>query len=420
MSLQSILYLALLFIAAFTSGGLSLYTRRQQGTLGARSFSLLTLAIFQWAVCYILQLTSPNMPTKIFWEKITFIAVVTVPVMWFIFALEYSDRKDWISRPRIPLLFIVPLITLLVVWTNELHHLFWTRQEIFSVDNLLMETSDNGLWFWFHAAYSYILILAGTILIVRTLLRWPAQYRRQLPWVFLAVAAPWLANVITVFKLFPIMIDLTPFAFTITGVGLAYALFHQQLLDLAPFARDVVIEEMKEGMIVLDASNRIVDINLAAQSILNLSGQPEPIGKQLAEIFVSQPELIERYRNVAETRDEIKLGEAEAQRCYELTLSPLRDAKKNLIGRLIIARDITDRKRAEEQLRQLSRAVEANPTSIVITDIQGKILYVNPKFTEVTGYSLGGNPGKESKYSENRPDSGRDTSPTMGNHLVRS
>ncbi len=396
MSLQSILYLTPLFIAAFTSGSLTLYTRRRQQTLGAKPLSLLLLAIFQWAVCYILQLTSPNIPTKMFWEKVTFIAVVTVPVMWFIFALEYSDRKDWISRPRIPLLFIVPFITLLVVWTNQLHHLFWTRQEIFRADNLLLETSDNGYWFWVHAAYSYILILAGTILIVRTLLRWPSQYRRQLPWVLLAVAAPWLANVITVFELFPILIDLTPFAFTITGVGLAYALFHHQLLDLAPVARDVVIEEMKEGMIVLDASNRIVDINVAAQSILNLSSQPEPIGKQLGEVFISQPELIERYRNVTEDRDEISLGQADAQRCYELTLSPLRDSKKNLIGRLIIARDITDQKRSEEQLRQLSRAVEASPTSIVITDTQGRILYVNPKFTEVTGYSpeeaLGKNP----------------------------
>jgi len=66
----------------------------------------------------------------------------------------------------------------------------------------------------------------------------------------------------------------------------------------------------------------------------------------------------------------------------------LKDRKNNPIGRLAIIRDITTRKKAEEQLRQLSRAVEASPTSIIITDTEGNIQYANPKFTQVTGYSV--------------------------------
>ena len=53
-----------------------------------------------------------------------------------------------------------------------------------------------------------------------------------------------------------------------------------------------------------------------------------------------------------------------------------------------VAELATERKQTEEQLRQLSRAVEQSPTSIVITDLNGSITYVNPKFSQLTGYSL--------------------------------
>jgi PAS domain S-box-containing protein len=395
MSLQTI-YVTPLVVSAMIAGALAWYTWRHRQTEGAKPFTLLMLAIFQWGVCYILQLTSTDLAIKTFWDKITFIAVVTTPVMWLLFALEYTGRKEWISRPRIPLLFVMPFITLIVIWTNEAHHLFWTTQEVYQVGDLVLRKSDNGLWFWVHALYSYALILAGTVLIVRALLRWPAQYRRQMAWILFAVAAPWLANAITVFNLLPILIDLTPFAFTVTGVGMAVALFRHRLLDLVPIARDLVIEGMKDGMIVLDASDRIVDINQAAQTILNLSGEQAPIGKQLADVLIRRPDLVERYGDVVEAQDEFSLGEGEAQRWYELTLSPLHSQHKIRIGRLLILRDITDRKLAEDKLRQLSRAVEASPTSIVITDTEGNIQYINPKFTQVTGYSfeeaLGKNP----------------------------
>jgi PAS domain S-box-containing protein len=354
------------------------------------------LVLFQWGLSYILELLSTDLTIKAFWEKVTFLGVVATPVAWFLFALVYTGRRNWITRSRLVQLSIIPLITTIVVWTSDSHNLFWTNREVYQVGELVLQVSDNGLWFWIHAAYSYVLILAGTVFIVRALLRWPAQYRGQMVWILLSVAAPWLANAITVFELLPVLIDLTPFAFTVTGIGMAVALFRHRLLDLAPIARDVVIEGMKEGMIVLDVSNRIVDINLSAQNILNLSGEQKPIGKRLADVLTNRPELVERYQNVPDAQDEIMLGEGKAQRWYELTLSPLQDRRKNNIGRVIITRDITDRKRSEEQLRQLSRAVEASPTSIVITDTEAQIQYVNPKFTQVTGYTfeeaLGKNP----------------------------
>src|SRR6185369_8067737 len=146
-----------------------------------------------------------------------------------------------------------------------------------------------------------------------------------------------------------IQIDLTPFAFAVTGVGLAYALFHHRLLDIAPIARDIIIGGMKDGMIVLDANRRIVDINQAAQNII---GEKQPIGKPVADILMQWPELVERYRDVTDAQDEISLGEGDSKRWYELNLFTLKDENKLTLGQVITTRDITERKLAEKQLHE--------------------------------------------------------------------
>lgn len=64
------------------------------------------------------------------------------------------------------------------------------------------------------------------------------------------------------------------------------------------------------------------------------------------------------------------------------------DADGGVVGVTAIGEDITDKQRSEAAVRKLSRAVEQSPSIVVITDRQGRIEYVNPKFTEVTGYTL--------------------------------
>ncbi|MGA7194710.1 MAG: PAS domain S-box protein, partial [Anaerolineales bacterium] len=148
-----------------------------------------------------------------------------------------------------------------------------------------------------------------------------------------------------------------------------------------------VVEEMEDGMIVIDASGRVADINPAATTMIGLT-MAQVIGKSAADAFGRWPSLTKKYEDVLDALDEISIGEGESQRWFELGLSPLRNKDKIVVGRLVTLRDITKRRQMDERLRQLSRAVEASPASIVITDIEGQIQYVNPKFTSVTGYTL--------------------------------
>ena len=122
---------------------------------------------------------------------------------------------------------------------------------------------------------------------------------------------------------------------------MAYALFQHRLLDIAPIARDLVIGGMKDGMIVVNANGRIVDINRAAQSMIGLTDDKQPIGKSLGDLLSQWPHLIEQYADLNEIADEISIGEGESLRWYELNISTLTDENNSLIGRVITVRDIT-------------------------------------------------------------------------------
>ena len=379
-----------LVIAAAISGALAVYTWKNRRTAGATPFSVMMSILFEWGVSYILQLAATDLPTKVFWANISFIGVVATPVAWLTFAFEYTGRQAWINTRRLIAISILPLITLIIIFTNQAHLLFRTSLRLVSEGGYFLLDTVNGPWFWVHAAYTYALIMIGLFLIVRALLRWPAEYRGQMIWILFATLTPLIANVITIFKILPIIIDLTPFAFTVTGIGMAYALFRHRLLDLAPLARDLVIDGMKDGMIVLDANRRIVDINPAAQNMLGISGEKQPIGKPMAEALNRWPNLIERYRDVSDAEDEIALGEGESQRWYELHLSTLRDENKVMVGQVITIRDITQRKLAESLVQESEarfRQIVENASDLIYRfNETGYLTYANPSALHVMGF----------------------------------
>jgi PAS domain S-box-containing protein len=348
--------------------------------------------LFHWGISYILHLAATDVPTKFFWDRVMFLGVVATPIAWLTFAVEYIGRKAWINARRLAALSIVPLVTTIIIWTNESHSLFWTSIELVQEGGFLLLKTENGIWFWIHAAYTYLLIMIGLVLIVRALLHWPAQYRAQMLLVLISTLTPLIANVITIFKLLPIVIDLTPFAFTITGIGMAYAMFRHRLLDIAPLARDVVINGMKDGVIILDSERRIVDVNPSAQRIIGLLGNLDPIGKSITDLLSPWPDLMERYRTVKvdEAEDEIIRGEGDSQRWYELRLSTLRDENQLFLGQVITIRDITHRKQVENQLHESEarfRQIVENASDLIYrADINGHFTYANQSALNAMGF----------------------------------
>jgi PAS domain S-box-containing protein len=352
-------YSYLLLVAAAVSAVLVFFAWRRRGTPGAETLALLMTGVCIWAAGYALELSGADLPTKIVWAKVEYIGIAAVPVAWLAFALQYTGREGMLTPRNLALLSALPLATLLLAWTNEAHGLVWSSTGLDEDGPFLALDVDHGAWFWVHLSYSYLLLLVGTILLTSMLTRSPNLYRKQNLALLVAVSVPWIGNGVYVLGLSPVPnLDLTPFAFLLSGMAIALSLFRFRLLDIVPIARENVLEGMADGVVVLDLQDRVVDMNPAAERFLGSSAR-SAIGRGFTELVRGWEGLFEHhYGRAGEIHEEVSLGKEPARRDYELTLSPVVDRKGHSSGRLILLHDITERKRVEQEVRRLNATLE--------------------------------------------------------------
>ncbi len=358
MDLQYSQYLAPLLTAAVLSTVLGIHGWRRRHVPSAMPFVILMFAVAQWSLTYAFELGGSELQTKVLWAKIKYLGVVIVPMAWLFFALKYTGRAGWSKPRKIALIAIVPIVTLLLVWTNDFHGLIWRTARLDTSGSFYLRVSMHGAWFWIHLTYSYLLLLLGTVLIIQALIQSPKLNRWQAGTLLVSILAPWIGNALYLYGLNPFPnLDLTPFAFTLTGVGLSWSLFRFQLLDILPAAREIFFESISDVAIVINAENQIADINPSAQRILGCSAS-ELIGRPVEKGLSRWPDLAQHCRDMNEIHSEIVLSEDGRKLYFDLSISPLKDKYDFLTGRLIVLRDITERKQAEEILKNAHDELE--------------------------------------------------------------
>ena len=391
MQVQDTPYILPLVISSVIASFVAVYVwQRHLTTSGGKALALLALACAAWSLGYALEIAGADLSTKIFWGKSQYLGIVMVPLLWVIFAYSYSTNGTRMTRRNVSLLSIVPIITLLLAFTNEVHGLIWKDVRIRTVGTFSALDVTHGFWFWFYWIYSNILLLAGTLFILRSFNRTKGLFRRQNIILLIAVLTPWVGNILYVTGLSPIPnLDITPFAFTISIAVFAWGITSFKLVNLAPVARDLVVEKMSDGMIVLDGQGNIVDINPAVQKALGLSAS-EAIGQKSQDVFKAWPSLVERYGNMHEAQDEIVFGEGDSRIWYELRMSPLVDSHDRLLGGVVTVRNITEKKRTEEALRlseEKYRKIYENVADVIYeTDNEGHLTSISPSIETRGGY----------------------------------
>lgn len=333
-------YIVPLVLAAIISGWAFFYSWQRRSARVALALSLLALAIIEWSLGYALEIAGADLATKLFWGKLQYIGIATVPMLWVIFAYYYANPGRELSVRNAVLLAIVPIVTVFLALTTERHGLVWKTFEIKRVGSFSALTFSYGPAFWVYWVYSYLLVFAGTFIAGRALRRAQGLYRGQVAMIVLGLSAPWIGNFLYVSGLSPIAhLDLTPFAFTVTVVAMVFGLFGYQLGNISPIARDILVDNMPEGMIVINTLGRIVDINPAAGRMIGIpAGQS--MGRSIEEVLAPWPELITLFRDAQEGIEQIAFGTGEGLRHYEVRIVALHNRQNVLLGRMISLREV--------------------------------------------------------------------------------
>ncbi len=387
------IYTLVLMVAGSISIVMGLFVLWRRRAPGAKWMAMVMFTSSIWMIGYALELRSETLSELIFWGKVQYFGIATVPTVWFISTLRYTGRDRWLTQRKLPLLGLVPALTIAIALTNERHGLLWAEINVQEVGPLLALDNEYGPALWLFATYSYLLVLAASIIMIQMVNRSNRFYRSQLLANIAAAAAPWLASIHDLLHLPPLpMLDFAPMAFTLTSFILTWNVVGWRMTDLLPVARGTILESMDDGVIVLDPLHRIVDLNAVAAALIGRSAQ-ETIGSRLISAW---PELANATVFSQVTPDapcEFTLSQNHGEAFFDVRVSSIHADESGGVGHVIVLRDATERIRAEAALREsearYALAAEGANDGLWDWDLQTDEIYFSPRWKSMLGFDEG-------------------------------
>jgi PAS domain S-box-containing protein len=308
---------------------------------GALPFAVASLLSALWTVGSIIEYLAVDRALKI--TGVKFQAIWQLPALTAItcFLLEYTWPGRWLTRRNLVLLSVVPVLNMLIILTNDIHHLAWVDFEF-----------NGGVIPQYRAGYWLFLIYINLLIIVNlAVCGWLFVRAPQQRWAVAVIASAQVA-IAVVFLLEAANVLHSTLSIEILALATLFLMFVNVLfgfyiLDPVPLAHRVALEHIQMGMLVLDYRRRIVSLNLLAEHLLGVP-RHRAIGRPICEILPDYPDQAPAAE--AGTEVEFSRHTERGTRDYTLTSSLLKDWRGLDSGCLLLLRDITEQKLAQAQL----------------------------------------------------------------------
>ncbi|HSQ17511.1 MAG TPA: histidine kinase N-terminal 7TM domain-containing protein, partial [Anaerolineales bacterium] len=316
----------------------------------------LMLASSWWLVWASLQIFSPD--SQLLWARIQYLAAALIPTLWLLFALRYSGSSYFQSRRSLLILAIEPALSILLTWISEPHTPLASQGFLGGglFAQLVQSPAYTG---WLHGIYSTSLSILGAMLVVHTLIRRRRAYNGLTRAGIIAVLMIAFSIILDMLGLDPSHpLPLTPVALAFSGGVVGLGMVMTRLLGIVPQACHTVFEHINDSVFVLDTSNRIIDLNHAACNLIDRRA-PDVVGLTIDKAWPDWPCEITWPLGRTGVDQGITIPSRGVLRSLALHISPLNSQKDQLRGRVIVLRDTTDQKRAEEALRRRDEILDA-------------------------------------------------------------
>lgn len=354
----------------------------KKGGDAVRWFSIMMFANAIWSIAYGFELASSTLAQIKFFINIEYIGIATLPLFWFLFALNFCDKQCWYKKPlNLVLILIFPIATILMVWTNPYHHLHYKSISVDTSGPFPLANIVAGIWYQIFTAYFYLLLACGCFLILRKFRSSDQIYKKQNYSIVISAFIPWLANMAYLLGFRPLgHVDATPFAFIITTFFISIGIYRFKLFDIIPIAREKVLELMQDGFLVLDQQNRVIDYNKSILTYINLPNGKKLIGTDLKDIFLDQPAFFKQIESHKPAKLELVHTLNDEIVYLQADIIFLNNNKINNDFSIIKLQDQTNFKkdaiRAREQANELEKLNQLKDRifSIIAHDLRGPLV----------------------------------------------
>ena len=383
---------------------LAIYSGRKRNTPGALPFSIGSLLAGLWVVGTVFRYAAVEVDTKIFWYKFEGLWQLSAITAITCFILDYAWPGRWLTRRNLILLSIVPLLDILLILTNDLHHLAWRS---FAYDGFLIPR--QGLMGWFTFSYGIALAIPNIIVLVWLFLRSP-QHRWPVFIILIGQVTVRAVYLLNVADLLHSELPLDTLSIGFVFLMYAIVLFGFRLFDPVPLAQQTAIEQLHTGIVVLDSHERVVSVNPAAERILGIPARQAR----------NQPikDLLSKFPDVSlpapdETENEVNIASGQVLRHFTLSMSVLKDFRQLEIGHLLMLRDVTEQRHAQakvlEQQRALAMLHEREQLARELHDSLGQIFaFINTQGQTIQRLLDRGNIPSAQKYADRLVDVARE------------
>ncbi|WP_253278863.1 histidine kinase N-terminal 7TM domain-containing protein [Psychrobacillus sp. FJAT-21963] len=342
-------YIFIVIMAGTLSLFLSLYVQiKIKDAPGAKSYVIVTFLSSVFTFAYAFELASSTLQQMKFWLSVEYLAMPFIPVFVLLMCLEYVGHKlkHWVYY----VLFLIPFTTIFMMQTNNLHHLYYTSLNLENTSTSPILKLDWGPWFYVHSIFVFLCLIISIVVLLRQFRNALFMFRMQILLMVAGLLTPIIANYFYL-NGWSKGIDLGPVSLSITFLFHGVALISLKMFNVAPIARDSVFESMKEGVIVINQNQVIVDFNQAALTIIPALSEQQ-IGKTIIEILGNKSSLSEKIKAEQECDYTMPLDEKVLH--YRINFSPILNKNGLHVGKIITFIDVTERVNMQDKLKKLA------------------------------------------------------------------
>jgi diguanylate cyclase (GGDEF)-like protein/PAS domain S-box-containing protein len=355
--------------AAALAGHTAWRLRQNEDVPGVYAAFWLCVCVTVWSGAQFLATLVTTLDAKLLFYKLQYPGVAFLPLAWFGFAITYARQKRGLTPRLLTLLSVIPVVTCVLAATSSYHELLWTHRSLTHHAGIVGAELGHGAWYWLFAAYGYSLIFAGTVILGFEL----SQHRRYRRALVAVMAAPVITAGLNLLYLSPWNpvpgIDPTPLGFAVGALLLKDGVLAFGLLDLVPVIRNQVVEQLNDGIIVVNKTSHIIDINPAAMECLGIHTD-SPLN-QKASSLIRHSSILDLLNGRSATTDIVVRG-----RAYDVRATPLAARGGETLERALVFRDITERREAELALKYVKADLEQQAHTDSLTGMHNRRFFM--------------------------------------------